>query len=57
MDQELRELLKQIIDDPKVREAREKAFKEKDAQKYGKYWFGKHEDIGVFYNETSFSKN
>ena len=29
MDQELRELLKQIIDDPKVREAREKAFKEK----------------------------
>ena len=35
----------------------EKAFKEKDAQKYSKYWFGKHEDIGVFYNETSFSKN
>ena len=29
MDQELRDLLKQIIDDPKVRKAREDAFKEK----------------------------
>ena len=34
----------------------EKAFKEEDAQKYGKYWFGKHEDIGVFYNDVSFNK-
>ncbi len=29
MDQELRELLKQVIDDPKVREAREKQFKDR----------------------------
>lgn len=34
----------------------QKAFNEKDAQKYGKYWFGKHEDIGVFYNDVSFNK-
>ena len=34
----------------------EKAFSDEEARTNGKYWYGKHEDVGVFYNEVPYSK-
>ena len=52
-DTEMVELLKQK---EKHLKEKEKAFTEEEQKALGKYWVGKHVDIGVYANDTAFNK-